>query len=78
MSHDITGFRYRGLSPHKFTPMPGVHKKLGDGKPWGTFVKKLPDVLPPDLTTRNRLLAFHVPRIIGIDLWMAGPGQRWK
>jgi len=25
MSHDITGFTYRGLSPHKFTPMPGVH-----------------------------------------------------
>jgi hypothetical protein len=22
----LTGFRYRGLSPHKFTPVPGVHK----------------------------------------------------
>jgi hypothetical protein len=22
----LTGFIYRGLSPHKFTPMPGVHK----------------------------------------------------
>jgi hypothetical protein len=21
----LTGFTYRGLSPHKFTPMPGVH-----------------------------------------------------
>jgi len=21
-------FSYRGLSPHKFTPMPGVHKSL--------------------------------------------------
>jgi hypothetical protein len=28
MSHDITGFTYRGLSPHKFTPMPGVHNLL--------------------------------------------------
>jgi hypothetical protein len=26
MSHDITGFKYRELSPHKFTPMLGVHK----------------------------------------------------
>ena len=24
----LTGFTYRGLSPHKFTPMPGVHKLL--------------------------------------------------
>ncbi len=23
-----TGFTYRGLSPHKFTPMPGVHKRI--------------------------------------------------
>ena len=23
--HMLTGFTYRGLSPHKFTPMPGVH-----------------------------------------------------
>jgi hypothetical protein len=25
-SDDKTGFIYRGLSPHKFTPMSGVHK----------------------------------------------------
>ena len=24
----LTGFTHRGLSPHKFTPMPGVHKML--------------------------------------------------
>jgi hypothetical protein len=24
----LTGFRYRGLAPHKFTPMPGVHKPI--------------------------------------------------
>ena len=24
----LTGFRYRGLSPHKFTPMPGVHNGI--------------------------------------------------
>jgi hypothetical protein len=24
----LTGFTYRGLSPHKFTPMPGVHKAI--------------------------------------------------
>jgi len=22
----LTGFKYRGLAPHKFTPVPGVHK----------------------------------------------------
>ncbi|MEW6110402.1 MAG: hypothetical protein AB1632_14735, partial [Nitrospirota bacterium] len=25
---NIKRFSYRGLSPHKFTPMPGVHKAL--------------------------------------------------
>ena len=24
----LTGFTYRGLTPHKFTPMPGVHKRM--------------------------------------------------
>jgi hypothetical protein len=24
----LTGFTYRGLSPHKFTPMPGVHHRV--------------------------------------------------
>ena len=24
----LTGFTYRGLSPHKFTSMPGVHKRM--------------------------------------------------
>jgi hypothetical protein len=24
----LTGFLYRGLAPHKLTPMPGVHKRL--------------------------------------------------
>jgi len=24
----LTGFTYRGLTPHKFTPMPGVHQAL--------------------------------------------------
>jgi hypothetical protein len=24
----LTGFTYRGLSPHKFTPMPCIHKAL--------------------------------------------------
>jgi hypothetical protein len=28
MFNTLTGFTYRGLSPHKFTPMPGVHKKM--------------------------------------------------
>jgi len=28
MFNILTGFTYRGLSPHKFTPMPGVHKVL--------------------------------------------------
>jgi hypothetical protein len=36
MSHDITGFTYRGLdfdelsrvAPHKFTPVPGVHIRM--------------------------------------------------
>ena len=28
-SHDGAGFKYRGLAPHKFTPMPGVHKEKG-------------------------------------------------
>jgi len=24
----LTGFTYRGLAPHKFTPMPGVHQRI--------------------------------------------------
>jgi len=24
----LAGFTYRGLSPHKFTPVPGVHQSL--------------------------------------------------
>src|ERR1035437_61418 len=24
----LTGFKYRGLSPHKFTPVPGVHNRM--------------------------------------------------
>jgi hypothetical protein len=29
----VVGFTYRGLSPHKFTPMPGVHNGIKvDGK----------------------------------------------
>ncbi|MFH0825236.1 MAG: hypothetical protein V2B18_20995, partial [Pseudomonadota bacterium] len=24
----LAGFTYRGLSPHEFTPMPGVHQTL--------------------------------------------------
>jgi hypothetical protein len=24
----LTGFRYRGLSPHKFSPMPGVPQRF--------------------------------------------------
>ena len=28
MFNTLTGFTYRGLSPHKFTPMAGVHKWL--------------------------------------------------
>src|SRR3972149_2819010 len=24
----LTGFTYRGLSPHKFTPVPGVHQAI--------------------------------------------------
>jgi hypothetical protein len=28
MFNILTGFTYRGLSPHKFTPVPGVHKPL--------------------------------------------------
>jgi len=28
----LTEFTYRGLSPHKFTPMPGVHKTFAAGR----------------------------------------------
>jgi hypothetical protein len=28
MFNTLTGFSYRGLSPHKFTPMPYVHKRV--------------------------------------------------
>ena len=28
MFNILTGFTYRGLAPHKFTPMPGVHKRV--------------------------------------------------
>ena len=28
MRASLTAFPYRGLSPHKFTPMPGVHEKI--------------------------------------------------
>ncbi|SPD75572.1 hypothetical protein PITCH_A640115 [uncultured Desulfobacterium sp.] len=28
MFNILTGFTYRGLSPHKFTPAPGVHTKI--------------------------------------------------
>jgi hypothetical protein len=28
MSSILTGFTYRGLAPHKFTPMPGVHQRI--------------------------------------------------
>jgi hypothetical protein len=28
MFNTLTGFTYRGLPPHKFTPMPGVHKSV--------------------------------------------------
>jgi hypothetical protein len=24
----LTGFTYRGLAPHKFTPLPGVHNSM--------------------------------------------------
>ena len=27
-SNTLTGFTHRGLTPHKFTPVPGVHKEL--------------------------------------------------
>jgi len=37
MDKPLTGFTYGGLSPHKFTPMPGVHKI------------NTADVLPPPL-----------------------------
>ena len=29
----LTGFTYRGLAPHKFTPMPGVHKRIHPTRP---------------------------------------------
>jgi hypothetical protein len=28
MFNILTGFTYRGLTPHKFTPMPGVHNLI--------------------------------------------------
>jgi hypothetical protein len=28
ISMNTLRFSYRGLSPHKFTPMPGVHKTI--------------------------------------------------
>jgi hypothetical protein len=28
MLNTFTGFTYRGLTPHEFTPMPGVHKVI--------------------------------------------------
>jgi hypothetical protein len=28
MFNILTGFTYRGLSPHKFTPVPGVHHQF--------------------------------------------------
>jgi len=28
MFNILTGFTYRGLTPHKFTPMPGVHNRI--------------------------------------------------
>jgi hypothetical protein len=28
LSHDSSGFSYRGLTPHKITTMPGVHNTL--------------------------------------------------
>ena len=28
MFNILTGFTYRGLAPHKFTPMPGVHQRI--------------------------------------------------
>jgi hypothetical protein len=35
VQNTLTGFTYRGLSPHKFTPMPGVHKKMQrTANPW--------------------------------------------
>jgi len=40
----LTGFTYRGLSPHKFTPMPGVHPVMQP-------MRKRPaddHVMPPD------------------------------
>jgi len=31
MFNILTGFTYRGLTPHKLTPMPGVHNRLENG-----------------------------------------------
>jgi hypothetical protein len=49
----IAGFIYRGFSPHKFTPMPGVHQRIQQTQPapncvWGSFA--------PD----SRRLAFKI------------------
>jgi hypothetical protein len=37
----LTGFTYRGLSPHKFTPMPGVHLKIQPTQKAGRLFKPL-------------------------------------
>ncbi|HUU80089.1 MAG TPA: hypothetical protein VMW90_01470, partial [Acidobacteriota bacterium] len=31
------GFTYRGLSPHKFTPMPGVHQRMDANRDFATL-----------------------------------------
>jgi hypothetical protein len=56
----LTGFTYRGLAPHKFTPMPGVHKRV-----------KRTAKRPPPLTLNVRALRnliFALPKGIKQDI----------
>jgi hypothetical protein len=42
MYKPLTGLTYSGLAPHKFTPMPGVHKKIeATGNKLAGFFQKL-------------------------------------
>jgi len=72
MFNTLTGFTYRGLTPHKFTPMPGVHIILAEMGPseYGVILLKtfFPGLIIGVICCINALGVTHaateVPRVL--------------
>jgi hypothetical protein len=63
-------FSYRGLSPHKFMPMPGVHK-ASHNRPFGAG--------PPHCVLRPVLAALELKKFVPCTvLAKIGHGQRYR